>query len=194
MAKYFASFDDENSYPYNEYGEYDDYYQEFDHDRHSMHDIDQDGFQRPYHTEFAHMTQPLTETQKQAPFQSQDKLAGFHTEAVDTSLKAQTPYRIYRRTVAPKVKMVRPNLTSKERQTIIREMWKHLSSKEKWETEKAKFKAKTLELKSEFVAHMKTLDPTGKDTDILKEFELIKEEDSEDEEDKEESSEEGTVH
>ncbi|CAI2379711.1 unnamed protein product [Moneuplotes crassus] len=137
------------------------------------------------------MAQPLTETQKQGSLQSQNKLAGFHTEVVGVSLKTLTPYRIYRRTVAPKVKLERPNLTGKERQTIIREMWKHLSSREKWEAEKAKFKAKTLELKSEFMAHMKTLDPTGKDTEILKEFELIKEEDSEDEE---ESPEEGAVH
>jgi len=75
----------------------------------------------------------------------------------DEKLKFLSAYRIYRRTEAPRIKEQRPNLNGKERQVIIRDNWKKLDPKKKylfvlrsrWDQEKARFKNKTLEFKSQ---------------------------------------------
>ena len=73
----------------------------------------------------------------------------------EAKLKYMTPFRIYRKTLAPKIKELKPNLNGKERQAIIKDKWAQLSQKEKfiyvlrsrWDRERAIFKQKTIDLK-----------------------------------------------
>ena len=75
----------------------------------------------------------------------------------DEKLKFLSAFRIYRRTIAPKVKAEKPNLTGKERQAIIRDQWKKLDAKKKyvyvlrsrWDKEKARFRQRTMEIKAQ---------------------------------------------
>lgn len=90
-----------------------------------------------------------------ADYHKSEQLLGFESYNGE-KVKFLTPFRIYRKTLAPKIKELRPNLNGKERQTIIKEEWAKLGNKEKyvyvlksrWDKERAIYQAKTLELKS----------------------------------------------
>lgn len=90
----------------------------------------------------------------------------------DDKLKFLSAYRIYRRAIAPQIKAERPNLTGKERQAIIRDKWRLLDSKKKyiyvlrsrWDQERARFRQKTLEFKTQLALFAQEAAPSSKDS------------------------------